>query len=104
MNFLKGVHIPAAFTIVCFCFCKFRTVSYCGSCVEQVVVDFTQSMLVFVLPLRISCTPFKDILSAVLKLFVICTGIYDDPDNCLEFLTDEPTLFVDILYLLSNKL
>ena len=34
-----------------FCFCESRTVSYSGSCAEQ-VVDFEQSMLVFVLPLK----------------------------------------------------
>ena len=47
---LKGVQRPAAFAIVCFCFCEFRTVSYSGSCGEH-DADFTQSMLVFVLPL-----------------------------------------------------
>ena len=47
---LKGVQRPAAFAIVCFCFCEFRTVSYSESCGEQ-DADFTQSMLVFVLPL-----------------------------------------------------
>ena len=31
---LKGVQRPAAFAIVCFCFCEFRTVSYSGSCAE----------------------------------------------------------------------
>ena len=41
---------PAAFAIVCFCLCEFHTVSYSGSCAEQ-VADFAQSMLVFVLPL-----------------------------------------------------
>ena len=48
---LKGVQRPAAFAIVCFCFCEFRTVSYSGSCGEH-DADFTQSMLVFVLPLN----------------------------------------------------
>ena len=47
---LKGEERPAASTIVCFCFYEFRTVSYSGSCGEQ-VADFVQSMLVFVLPL-----------------------------------------------------
>ena len=48
---LKGVlQSPAAFAIVCCCFCEFRTVRYSGSCGEQVVY-FVQSMLVFVLPL-----------------------------------------------------
>ena len=50
LAFLKGVQRPAAFAIVCFCYCEFRTVSYSGSCAEQ-VVDFAQSMLVFLLPL-----------------------------------------------------
>ena len=48
---LKGAQRPAAFAIVCFCFCEFCTVSYSGSCGEQ-VTEFTQSMLVFALPLR----------------------------------------------------
>ena len=48
---LKGLQRPAAFAIVCFCIGEFRTVRYSGSCGEQ-VVDFAQSMLVFVLPLR----------------------------------------------------
>ena len=47
---LKGIQRPAAFAIVCFCFCEFRTVSYSGSCAEH-VADFAQSMLVVVLPL-----------------------------------------------------
>ena len=47
--FLKGVQRPAAFAIINFCFCEFRAVSYTGSCAEQ-VVDYAQSMLVFVLP------------------------------------------------------
>ena len=46
---LKGIKRPAAFVIVCFC--EFRIVRYSGSCGEQ-VVDFTQSMLVFVLSLK----------------------------------------------------
>ena len=57
---LKGVQRPAAFAIVCFCFCEFRTVSYSGRCGEQ-YADFTQSMLVFVLPL-------KNTLRLVIKL------------------------------------
>ena len=51
-TWLKGVQRPAAFATVCFRFCEFRTVRYSGSCGKQ-VVDFMQSMLVFVLPLRI---------------------------------------------------
>ena len=51
-NRVKGVQRPAAFVIVCFCFCEFRTVSYSGSCAEH-IVDFAQSMLVFVLPLMV---------------------------------------------------
>ena len=50
-NNLKGVQRPAAFAIVCLCFCEFRTVSYSGSCGEQ-VADFAQGILVFVLPLK----------------------------------------------------
>ena len=50
MKSLKGVQRPAAFAIVCLYFCEFRTVKYSGSCGEQ-VVDFPQSMLVFVLSL-----------------------------------------------------
>ena len=49
-NPLKRVQRPAAFAIVCFCFCEFRKVSYSGSCAEE-VADFMQSILVFVLPL-----------------------------------------------------
>ena len=49
---LKGVQRPAAFAIVGFCFCDFRTVNYSGSCAEQ-VTDFVQSMLVLVLPLTL---------------------------------------------------
>ena len=45
----KGVQRPAASVIVRFCFCEFRTLSYSGSCAEQVIV-FVRSMLVFVLP------------------------------------------------------
>ena len=45
------MNMPAASAMVCFCFCDFRIVSYSGSCEEQ-VVDFVQSMLVFVLPLK----------------------------------------------------
>ena len=48
---LKRVQRPAAFAVVCFCFCEFRTVSYSGSCGEQ-VAEFVQSMLVLVLSLR----------------------------------------------------
>ena len=60
---LKGVQRPAAFATVCFCFCEFRTVGYFGSCGEQ-VVDFMQSMLVFVLPLttRPRALPFQNLL------------------------------------------
>ena len=47
---LKGVQRPAAFAIVCFFF-EFCTVSFSGSCAEQ-VADFAQSMLAFVLPLN----------------------------------------------------
>ena len=47
---LKGVQRPAAFAIVCYCSCEFRTARYSGSCGEQ-VIDFVQSMLVCVLPL-----------------------------------------------------
>ena len=50
---LKGEQRPAAFAIVCFCFCEFRTVSYLGRCGEQ-AADVVQSMLVFVFPLKIS--------------------------------------------------
>ena len=50
MAYLKRVQRPAAFVIVCVCFCEFRTVSYSGSCGEQ-VVDLAQNMVVFVLPL-----------------------------------------------------
>ena len=52
-NISKGVQRPAAFAIVCFCFCEFQliTVSYSGSCGEQ-FVDLAQSMLVFVIPLK----------------------------------------------------
>ena len=46
---LKGVQRPAAFAIVCFCCCEFRTVSYSGSCADQ-VAELPQGMLVFVLP------------------------------------------------------
>ena len=49
-NQLKGEQRPAAFAIVCFCFCEYRTVSYSGSCGEQ-VAEFMQSMMVFALPL-----------------------------------------------------
>ena len=53
VNQLKGVQRPAAFAIVCCCFCEFRKIRYSGSCGEQ-VIDFAQSMLVFVLPLNLS--------------------------------------------------
>ena len=45
---LTVVQIPAAFAIVCFCFCEFRTVSYSGSCAEQEA----DLLLVFLLLLR----------------------------------------------------
>ena len=54
---LKAVQTPAAFAIVCCCFCEFCTVRYSGSCREQ-VVDFVQSMLVFVLLLKAQCCGF----------------------------------------------
>ena len=50
---LKGGQRPAAFAIVCFCFCEFHAVSYPESCAEQ-VAEFAQSILDFVLPLRLS--------------------------------------------------
>ena len=48
---LQSTLLWAAFSIVCFCFCEFRTVSHSGSCTEQ-GVDFAQSMLVFVFPCK----------------------------------------------------
>ena len=51
---LKGIQKPAAFAIVCFCFCEFRTVSYSGSC--GALLEGVQSMLVFALPLMRSRT------------------------------------------------
>ena len=49
---VKGKQRPAAFAIVCFCFCEFHTVSYSRICGEQ-VADVVQSMMVFVLPLSV---------------------------------------------------
>ena len=75
---LKGVQRPAAFAIVCFCFCEFRTVSYFESCAEQ-VVEFAQSMLVFVLLLIVfqKC-PFimfqellTHLMSFIFNLFIV---------------------------------
>ena len=51
-SFLKGVQRPESFAVVSFCFYEFRTVSYFWSCGKQ-VIDFTQSMLVFGLPLKV---------------------------------------------------
>ena len=48
---LKGVQRPESFSVVCFYFCEFRTVSYSRSCGKQ-VTKITQSTLVFGLPLK----------------------------------------------------
>ena len=48
---LEGVRRPAAFAIVCYCFCKYRTVSYSVSCAEP-VADFMPSVLVSALPVK----------------------------------------------------
>ena len=50
-SLLKGVLRPEAFAIVCLSFCEYCTVSYSGSCVEQ-VADSAQGILVFT-PLKI---------------------------------------------------
>ena len=49
---LKAVQRPEFFAVVCFCCYEFRTVSYSRSCGKH-VTDFTQSMLVFGLPLNV---------------------------------------------------
>ena len=56
---LKGIQRPAAFAIVCFCFCEFCTVSYSGNCAEQ-VANLLQGMLVFMLPLNNIASFHKD--------------------------------------------
>ena len=68
VKLLKGVQRPAAFAIVCFCFCEFRTVSYSGSCAEQ-VADCAQSMLVFVLPLSLLYNTIYTIVQKKIKLY-----------------------------------
>ena len=52
-----------------FSFCEFRTVSYSGSCGKQVVC-FAQSMLVFVLPLRVDLLPNQS--SVVMIISHVC--------------------------------
>ena len=65
---LKGVQIPAAFAIVCFCSCEFRTANYSESCAEQ-VVEFAQSMLVFVLPLKVPFSCARELYPSHFSLF-----------------------------------
>ena len=59
----------------CFCFCEFRTVSYSGSCAEQ-VADCAQSMLVFVLPLKLQLES---------KLYFFCFAKVSFEPCCIRF-------------------
>ena len=90
---LTGVQRPAAFAIICFCFCEFRTVSYSGSCAEQEA----DLLLVFVLLLRWgeiieSKFCFDSVLCEILDDLMIKINKRTDPDEDKEIDKEEDSI------------